>query len=87
MKKIAFPIILLASLVLVGCSSQPETAPPSPTTVQEEIETPAPAPTPTPAEVAQADDSSCIDCHTTQETLEALAQEPEDAEELSEGEG
>jgi hypothetical protein len=32
------------------------------------------------------DDSACITCHTSQETLQALAVE-EEVEELSEGEG
>ena len=36
----------------------------------------------------QADDESCVTCHTSKETLQELAVEPEDAgEELSEGEG
>jgi hypothetical protein len=30
---------------------------------------------------------NCINCHTSQETLEALAVEPEVEEDLSEGEG
>ncbi len=33
------------------------------------------------------DDSQCIDCHTDQEAVQALAEEPEEEEELSEGEG
>jgi hypothetical protein len=33
------------------------------------------------------DDDNCIACHTDKETLQALAVEPEEAEELSEGEG
>jgi hypothetical protein len=86
MKKIITTLILLAGLILVSCSTETGAPPTSPTT-QEEMETPTSAPTPTPAEVAQADDSSCFTCHATQETLQALAQEPEDTEELSEGEG
>jgi len=35
----------------------------------------------------QADDENCVTCHTDKETLQALAVEPEDEEELSEGEG
>ncbi len=35
----------------------------------------------------QADDENCVTCHTDKETLQALATEPEDEEELSEGEG
>ena len=38
--------------------------------------------------VRQTDsDENCITCHTSRETLEELAVEPEDEEELSEGEG
>jgi nitrate/TMAO reductase-like tetraheme cytochrome c subunit len=36
----------------------------------------------------QTDDENCIACHTSQETLQELAVEPEEeGEELSEGEG
>ncbi len=35
----------------------------------------------------QADGENCITCHTDKETLQALAVEPEEGEELSEGEG
>jgi hypothetical protein len=42
---------------------------------------------PPPAPSLQDSDDSCIACHTNQETLEALAVEPEDEEGLSEGEG
>jgi hypothetical protein len=36
----------------------------------------------------QADDENCVTCHTSKETLQELAVEPEDeGEELSEGEG
>jgi hypothetical protein len=33
------------------------------------------------------DDSACIACHTDEEALKAVAEEPEDTESLSEGEG
>lgn len=33
------------------------------------------------------DGENCVACHTDKETLQALAVEPEEAEELSEGEG
>jgi hypothetical protein len=33
------------------------------------------------------DDTGCITCHSDEETLKALAVEPEAAEALSEGEG
>ena len=40
------------------------------------------------APLLQADDESCVTCHTSKETLQELAVEPEDeGEELSEGEG
>lgn len=36
----------------------------------------------------QADDENCVTCHTSKETLQELAVEPEaEGEELSEGEG
>jgi hypothetical protein len=34
-----------------------------------------------------ADSSNCVDCHTDEETLKAVAEEPEEVESLSEGEG
>jgi outer membrane biosynthesis protein TonB len=63
------------------------TEPPEPTEVPTEpppTDTPAPTETPEPVVV---DDSACITCHTDEETLKALAEEPEAAESLSEGEG
>lgn len=39
------------------------------------------------AEGVALDDSQCIDCHTDEEAVKALAVEPEEGEELSEGEG
>ena len=35
----------------------------------------------------QSDDENCVTCHTDQQALQALAVEPEEEEELSEGEG
>ena len=35
----------------------------------------------------QSDGENCVACHTDKETLQALAVEPEEEEELSEGEG
>jgi hypothetical protein len=61
------------------------TEPPTPTDVPTEpppTATPTEEPTPEPV-----DDSGCITCHTDEETLKALAVEPEAAESLSEGEG
>jgi mono/diheme cytochrome c family protein len=34
-----------------------------------------------------SDDENCITCHTSKETLQEMAVEPEEGEELSEGEG
>ena len=36
---------------------------------------------------ADLDDTQCIDCHTDQEAVKAMAVEPAEEEELSEGEG
>jgi outer membrane biosynthesis protein TonB len=70
---------------------------PPPTDVPTEEPTPEPTeapteppPTATPTEEPTpepVDDSGCITCHTDEETLKALAKEPEAAESLSEGEG
>jgi hypothetical protein len=60
------------------------TAPTEAPTEPPPTNTPAPTDTPTPEVV---DDSACITCHTDEETLKALATEPEEAESLSEGEG
>jgi hypothetical protein len=43
-------------------------------------------PTEEPAPQA-ADDTTCVACHTDEEALRALAEEPEEVEVLSEGEG
>ncbi|MGD8397465.1 MAG: hypothetical protein PVG11_01275 [Anaerolineae bacterium] len=64
---------------------------PEPTDTTEPTDTPVP-PTDTPIPPTNTpeivDDSACITCHTSQETLQALAVEEEDpGEELSEGEG
>lgn len=55
-----------------------------------QVESRFPLPAPTPAEVEvepDLDDSSCVVCHTSKEDLKQLAEEPEQEEELSEGEG
>jgi hypothetical protein len=39
------------------------------------------------AEDTLLDDSQCIKCHTDEAAVKALAVEPEEEEELSEGEG
>jgi cytoskeletal protein RodZ len=63
------------------------TEPPAPTDTPTEpppTDTPEPTNTPTPEVV---DDSACIACHTDEEALKAVAEEPEEVESLSEGEG
>jgi len=80
-------------------TAQPEpTEPPTqaptdtvaPTDTTEPTETPVPpteTPEPTNTPEPVVDDSACITCHTSQETLQTLAVEEEVAESLSEGEG
>jgi cytoskeletal protein RodZ len=71
------------------------TQPPTPTEEPTEPPTPTeeptePPPTATPTEEptpVPVDDTACISCHTDEETLEAVAVEPEETESLSEGEG
>ena len=63
------------------------TEPPEPTdtpTVSPPTATPTEEPTPTPVPV---DDTACVGCHTDEETLKIVAEEPEETEALSEGEG
>jgi hypothetical protein len=60
----------------------PTDVPPTDTPVP--TATPAPTDTPTPAAV---DDSACIACHTSQETLQTVAKVEPTPESLSEGEG
>ena len=94
--------LVLVGLLLAGCAAPPEiTAVPPPgqetaSTVEPGVEEGVtgtlaasryPLPAPEGLQVAQADSSNCISCHTEEETLQALAQEPEELEELSEGEG
>ncbi|MBN1657476.1 MAG: hypothetical protein JXA93_03695 [Anaerolineae bacterium] len=70
--------------------TQAPTEPVAPTDTIEPTDTPVPpteTPEPTPTPEPVVDDSACITCHTSQETLEALAVEEEPEEELSEGEG
>jgi len=116
-------LLLLVSLVLVGCAGGEPTAaptePPEPTEVAAEPAAPTSAPTEPPAPTEPSpteeptepppteepteppptatpteeptpemiDDSGCITCHTDEETLQALAVEPEAPEVESEGEG
>ena len=77
----------------------PATEPPAPTEVPPtdvpteppptEVPT-EPPPTATPTEEPTpepVDDTACVTCHTDEETLKEVAEEPEAAESLSEGEG
>ena len=70
------------------------TEPPAPTEMPTEpppTEAPTePPPTATPTEEPTpepVDDTACVACHTDEETLKAVAEEPEETEALSEGEG
>jgi outer membrane biosynthesis protein TonB len=68
-------------------TSAPTEPPPTKTPVPTEpppTDTPEPTDTPTPEPI---DDSGCITCHTSDETLQAMATEPEAPEVESEGEG
>jgi hypothetical protein len=64
-----------------------ETATDTPESQSEPATSASPTPTEAATEQVDADSSTCIACHTSQETLQALAVEPEEAESLSEGEG
>jgi hypothetical protein len=96
-------LLLLSAMALTGCAEPAVIAAVEPTPTAypippADIPTPAPGPTPvalgfplpapTHVEVEAADDQSCIDCHTDEETLKAVAKEEEGGgETLSEGEG
>lgn len=78
----------LLGVVLTACLARPEITPLPPSPMLPSVPTRAATPvppteTPSPA----VDSSTCIACHTDEETLKALAKEPEKAEHLSEGEG
>lgn len=100
----ALGLLLLLVVAALGGCAQPEAIsaveptatayPPPPTDI------PAPPPGPTPAaldfplpaptheEAEPVDDQSCVDCHTDEETLKAVAEKAEeDQDSLSEGEG
>jgi hypothetical protein len=95
-------LLFAAALALSGCAEPAAIAaieptatayPPPPTDI------PPPAPGPTPAaldfplppprqvEAQPMEDQTCVSCHTDEETLKAVAEQEEVAEELSEGEG
>lgn len=85
--------------VAVATATTAPTEPPEPTKAPTEPPTPTEAPTEPPPTVAPTeapteeptpapiDDSACITCHTSAETLQAMATEPEAPEVESEGEG
>jgi hypothetical protein len=95
-------LLFVAALSLSGCAEPVAIAAVPPTATvyalpPTEASPPPPAPTraaldfplaPPPREqVEVASDQTCVDCHTDQATLVALAVEEEVAEKLSEGEG
>jgi len=95
--------ILLLVPLLAGCGEPPAIAavaptptayPPPPTDIPPPPPGPTPAaldfPLPAPAhlELGQTNEEHCVDCHTDEETLKALAEKAEENQEsLSEGEG
>ncbi|MGC9333098.1 MAG: hypothetical protein ACP5JJ_03050 [Anaerolineae bacterium] len=95
-------LLFLATLVLTGCAEPAAIAAVPPTATvyaPPPTHTPSAPPEPTPAaldfplpppqevDTGPVSDQTCVDCHTDEETLKALAEEEEVAEELSEGEG
>jgi hypothetical protein len=95
-------LLFLAALTLSGCAEPAAIAAVPPTATvyaPPPTETPPPPPEPTPAAldfplvspseepVEIVNDQTCVDCHTNEETLKAVAEEEEVVEELSEGEG
>jgi PBP1b-binding outer membrane lipoprotein LpoB len=95
-------LLILGALALAGCAEPmaiaavPPTAtvyPPPPTDIPLPPPGPTPAaldfPLPAPAReaVEPVGDQTCVDCHTDEETLRAVATEVEQEESLSEGEG
>ncbi len=72
-------------------SAAPATATSAPTEPPAPTDTPTmPPPTATPTEEptpVPVDDTKCVGCHTDEEALKAVAEEPEETETLSEGEG
>ena len=87
-------LLLLGGAIVLfvsGCGQTSESTP-WPTRTSTPVK-----PTATPYQVAaavslpelpeQVDSANCVTCHTNQETLQAVAEEPEQVEALSEGEG
>ena len=87
-----FGWITLAELEAADPSPEPAVTTPDPSgSAQDQPVEPAdprfPLPAPTRTGMIQDDNINCILCHISQKDLEALAEEPEDTEGLSEGEG
>ncbi|MGD2206119.1 MAG: hypothetical protein PVH17_05010 [Anaerolineae bacterium] len=95
-------LLFLLTLVLTGCAEPAAIAavPPTPTLYPPpptDIPPPPPGPTPAalnfplPAPMQEAkepvNDQACVDCHTDEAALKAVATEVEQEEALSEGEG
>jgi hypothetical protein len=96
-------LLLLGLLALAGCAEPlaiaaveptPTLYPPPPTDIPPPPPGPTPAaldfplPPPSQVEVEAVDDQACVECHTSDDTLKAVAEEEEvEAESLSEGEG
>jgi hypothetical protein len=95
-------LLFLAVLALSGCAEPVAVAAVPPTATvyaPPPTETPPPPPEPTPVAldfplpapekeaVEAVNDQTCVDCHSDEETLKAVAEEEEVTEELSEGEG
>lgn len=96
-------LLLLSALALTGCAEPaviaaveptPTAYPIPPTDIPPPVPGPTPAalefplPAPTRVGIKAADDQGCIDCHTDEERLKALAKEEGGGGEiLSEGEG
>jgi PBP1b-binding outer membrane lipoprotein LpoB len=85
-------LVVAAFVVLAGCTGD-ETDSPETTIAAVDTTVTTAAPTTTSTEAATTTtqpmdpDAACIECHTDQETLVALAVEPIDSESLSSGEG
>jgi hypothetical protein len=95
-------LLLLIAPMLAGCAepvaiaavAPTPTAYPPPTDIPPPLSGPTPAaldfplPAPTHVELGQTDGRHCVDCHTDEETLKAVAENAEENQEsLSEGEG
>lgn len=96
-------LLFLAALALTGCAEPAAIAaveptatlyPPPPTDIPPPPPGPTPValnfplPAPTRVERERPSDQHCVDCHTDEETLKAVAEKEESSQEsLSEGEG